>query len=75
MYRFVKLSYGEYTYQVRWEQLTVKNVSRIFNLEQDSVVLVSPEGTVALPDSEQRYFLEEGQEWNVRGVSVGEEED
>lgn len=62
-------------YQVRREQLIVQNVSRIFNLEQDGVVLVSPEGTLALPVSEQRYFLEEGKEWNVRGVSVGEEED
>ena len=29
---------------------------------------------MALPVSEQRYFLEEGKEWNVRGVSVGEED-
>ena len=41
----VKVKYHDRAYQLRLEQLTLKNVSKIFNLIPDTILLVSTDGT------------------------------
>ena len=57
-----KLKYKDKLYQLRMDQLTVRNVAKIFNLMPDTVLLVSSEGTVAL-----HGHFSECDEWNVEG--------
>ena len=64
----VKIKHHDKSYQLRLEQLTVKNVAKIFNLVPDTILLVSTDGTVALPN-EYGYFndIDECEEWVVEG--------
>ena len=64
----VKLKYLDKSYQLRQEQLTVKNVAKIFNLVPDTILLVSTDGTVALPNDYGHFSdVDECDEWNVEG--------
>ena len=55
------------------DQLSVHNVSRIFNFIPDTVLLISSEGTVAFPDEHGQFcdvddWLDE--EWEVQGTEA-----
>ena len=64
----VKLKHLDKSYQLCQEQLTVKNVAKIFNLVPDTILLVSTDGTVALPNEYGRFSdIDECDEWNVEG--------
>ena len=67
----VKVKDHDRAYQLRLEQLTLKNVSKIFNLIPDTILLVSTDGTVALPDERGR-FSDVGDmgsdKWTVEGT-------
>lgn len=64
----VKLIHLDKSYQLRQEQLTVKNVAKIFNLVPDTILLVSTDGTVALPNEYGHFSdTDECDEWNVEG--------
>ena len=67
----VNVVYKDKTYQLRTEQLTTKNVSKVFNLIPDSVILVSANGTVSLPDDHGKFSdVDDGidHEWTVQRV-------
>ena len=64
----VKLKNLDKSYQLRQEQLTGKNVAKIFNLVPDTILLVSTDGTVALPNEYGHFSdIDESDEWNVEG--------
>ena len=67
----VNVTYKEKNYQLRIEQLTTKNISKIFNLIPDTVVLVSADGAVSLPDDHGKFAdVDEvtDHEWAVQGA-------
>ena len=69
----VRIRSGDKVYQLRVDQLSVHNVSRIFNFIPDTVLLVSSEGTVAFPDEHGQFcdvddWLDE--EWEVQGTEA-----
>lgn len=46
----------------------MKNVAKIFNLVPDTILLVSTDGTVALPNEYGHFSdIDESDEWNVEG--------
>jgi hypothetical protein len=64
----VKVKHLKKSYQLRLEQLTVKNVAKIFNLVPDTILLVSSDGTVALPNEYGHFSdMDECDEWSVEG--------
>ena len=66
----VKISYQEKSYQLRMEQLTIKNIAKILNLVPDTILLVSVDGTVAFPDEHGRFSdIDDvgSDEWAVEG--------
>ena len=66
----VNVAYKDKTYELRTEQLTTKNVSKVFNLIPD-VILVSANGTVSLPDDHGKFSDVDDSidhKWTVQGV-------
>ena len=55
----IKVQFGDRKLQFRPEDITVSSISRIFHLIPETIVLISEEGTVCVPDSAGKFdFLE-----------------
>ena len=54
--------------QIRPENLTVKSLAKIFHIVPETVILISAEGTVSVPDDEGKFgSLTESSLWTVEG--------
>ena len=69
----VRVQFGEHKLQICVSDLTVKTIAKIFHLLPDTVLLVSEEGTVAVPDDSGRFQVDDFLQWRVQGdvSSVG----
>ena len=52
----VKLQYGDRILQFRPEDVTVNSLSRIFHLIPDTIILISDDGTVCVPQGQTGKF-------------------
>ena len=52
---FVDLKFKDASYQLRVDQLTSKNVAKLFNLIPETIVLVSADGVVSLSDDTGKF--------------------
>lgn len=63
----VKVVYGDRRLQFRPEDITVSSLSRIFHLIPDTIILISEEGTVCVPDDSGKFETDDLLEYKVEG--------
>ena len=63
----IKVQYGHRKLQFHPEDITVSSISRIFHLIPETIVLISEEGTVCVPDSAGKFEVNEFLEYKVEG--------
>ena len=56
----IDLKYKERSYQLRVDQLTTRNIAKLFNLVPDTIVLISVDGVVSLPDDNGSFDVDDG---------------
>ena len=62
-----KVQYGDRKLQFRPEDITVSSISRIFHLIPETIVLISEEGTVCVPDGTGTFEVDDFLEYKVEG--------
>ena len=63
----VTLEFEGRSLQLRPEQLTVTNVAKTFRLIEDTIILVSERGTVAIPEDGVFVDVDSLDHWTVQG--------
>jgi hypothetical protein len=64
----VKIQYGDRILQFRPEDVTVTSLSKIFHLIPDTIILISEDGTVCVPqDQTGRFDVEDFLDYKVEG--------
>ena len=63
----VTLEFEGRSLQLRPEQLTVSNVAKTFRLIEDTIILVSERGTVAIPEDGVFVDVDSLDQWTVQG--------
>ena len=63
----VKVRFGERSLQFRQEDISVQNLARIFHLIPDTIILISEDGTVNVPNSNGKFEVDDFLEYKVEG--------
>lgn len=63
----VMVRFGERSLQFRPEDISVQNLARIFHLIPDTIILISEDGTVNVPNSNGKFEVEDFLEYKVEG--------
>lgn len=66
----VKIRFGDRSLQFRPEDVTVQSLSRIFHLIPDTIILISEDGTVSVPNSSGKLEVDDFLEYKVGDSST-----
>ena len=63
----VKIRHEDRELQFRPEDITVKSLSRIFHLIPETIILISEEGIVSIPDDHGKFEVDDLLDYKVEG--------
>ena len=63
----IKVRYEQRELQFRPDDITVKSLSRIFHLIPETIILISEEGTVCIPDDHGKFEVDDLLNYKVEG--------
>ena len=66
----ITIKYDGRTLQLRPEQLTVRYIAKAFRLIEETIILVSDRGTVAIPEDGIFRDLDMYEQWTVQGTKT-----
>lgn len=66
----VRLQFGDRKLQVRATDLTIQTLAKIFHLLPETIILVSEQGTAAVPDDNGRFEVDDFLLWKVEEIHL-----